>query len=101
MLTELVVYELVTGIIPFIGIKAWADKRYLRGINKPKTTPFDGYLRRRVGRLSKSEEFAARRGLQVIHHISQYKAMKYLLILAGRKLRAIQMDNTQRHLFTH
>lgn len=84
MFLELVCYELVTGILPFIGIKVWADKRYLRGINQRKQTMFDGYLRRRVGPMTRTEKAISTRAAKAVQYISKFQAFQYLLVLAAR-----------------
>lgn len=84
MLSELVVYELLTGIAPWLGIKLWADRRYLKEIHRDKTTPLDGYLRRRVGNMTKAERAVSKRVVKVIHYTSRFRALQYLLVLAAR-----------------
>lgn len=84
MFMELFVYELVTGIAPLIGIKLVADKRYLKTINKPKSTPIDGQLKHYVGPTTKTERFMARNITKAIHNLTKYKAFQSLIILVAR-----------------
>jgi hypothetical protein len=86
MFLELFVYEAVTTIGGLMGLKLLVDRKYLRGINQPKTTPMDAFVKRHVGKMSKTEDVLSRNTVKFIQHISRYQMFRYLLILAGRKV---------------
>jgi len=94
MFLELLAYEVVTGVAPFIGLKMVADKRYLKGINQRKSTPLDGYLKRKVGRMSKTERSVSAHAVHTIGYITKFKALDYLLVLAARHVQANAMRGT-------
>ena len=88
MIIELIFYEIATGVLPICGAKVWADKRYLKGINQRKSTPLDGYLKQRVGKMSKTEHAVIKRVVKILHYATKFKALEYLLVLAVRHAQA-------------
>lgn len=91
MLLELIVYEVSTTAAGLLGIKALnfgAVKKQLQGINKPKSILFvDKLLRDRVGKLSKTEDYTSRKVVTAVQKLSKYHAFRYLLVIAGRKIK--------------
>jgi hypothetical protein len=89
MVTEFVLYELVTTVGSLFGIKLVNAKRQLRGINRPKQLPvIDKALRKKVGTMSATEVVISKNLIRFVNTIMRYRAVQYLIVLVMRKTRA-------------
>lgn len=98
MILEFAIYEAVTTVGGLLGLKLWADKKYLNGINQPKSLPIDRFIKRYVGKVSKTEQFISIQAVKLIQNVSRYQSFRYLLIMLGRK---VNERNIHRGSFNH
>jgi hypothetical protein len=93
MILEFILFE-ITGIGSMLGYQSVSNvKAQCRGINMPKELPIiDGYLKHRVGKLSKQELYVSTKAVAAVQRLSKYRAFRYLLVYFWREARAHQLE---------